>query len=71
LVGIGFCLLQYYFRLVPLDQETYYMDAVPIEWNIPLILLLNLLVVALVLSILVIPTLVISRINPVKAIRFD
>ena len=71
LIGIGFCVLQYYFGLVPLDQETYYMDAVPIEWDVPTVLLLNLLVVVLVLSILIIPTLVISRISPVKAIRFD
>jgi len=70
-IGIGFCALQYYFRIIPLDQETYYMDSVPIQWNIPLILLLNLLVLGLVISILIIPTLIISRINPVKAIRFD
>ena len=70
-IGIGLCALQYFFKLIPLDPDTYYMDSVPIEWDIPLLLLLNLLVLLLILSILLIPTLVISRINPVKAIRFD
>lgn len=71
LIGIGFCALQYFFHIIPLDAETYYMDTVPIEWDILLILLLNLVVLILVLIILIIPTLVITRINPVKAIRFD
>ncbi len=71
LIGIGFCALQYFFHIIPLDAETYYMDTVPIEWDILLILLLNLVVLVLVLIILIIPTLVITRINPVKAIRFD
>ncbi len=71
LIGIGFCALQYFFHIIPLDPDTYYMDSVPIEWDIPIILLLNAVVLVLVLGILLIPTLVISRINPVKAIRFD
>ncbi|MDJ1504578.1 ABC transporter permease [Xanthocytophaga agilis] len=71
LIGIGFCALQYFFKIIPLDPETYYMSTVPIQWDFPLILLLNAVVLVLVLGILVIPTLVITRINPVKAIRFD
>jgi lipoprotein-releasing system permease protein len=70
-IGIGLCALQYYFKLIPLDPDTYYMDTVPIYWDFPLVLLLNLVVLVLVLGILLIPTLVISRVNPVKAIRFD
>ncbi len=71
LIGIGFCALQYFFKLIPLDPDTYYMDTVPIQWDIPLLLILNGVVLLLVLGIMIIPTLVITRINPVKAIRFD
>jgi lipoprotein-releasing system permease protein len=71
IVGIGFCALQYFFHLIPLDAEAYYMDTVPIEWNFPLILILNAAVFVLVTLILLIPTAIISRIQPVKALRFS
>lgn len=71
LVGIGFGVLQYYFKIFPLDPENYYMNYVPIDWNWPTIFLLNLLTLAIVGSALLIPTLIISRINPIRSIRFD
>ena len=40
-IGLGFCLLQYYTGLLTLDAETYYMDAVPIAFNIKYLILLN------------------------------
>jgi lipoprotein-releasing system permease protein len=47
------------------------MDYVPIAWNWEVILLLNLLTFVVVSAVLIIPTLIISRILPIKAIRFD
>lgn len=71
LTGIAFCAVQYYFGLIPLDVEAYYMNTVPIDWDWGLILLLNLAVLALVSLVLIIPTIIISRIQPVQALRFD
>jgi lipoprotein-releasing system permease protein len=70
-VGLGLCALQYYFELIPLDPEAYYINTVPIHWDFPLILLLNVGVFVLVTLILLIPTAIISRIQPVKALRFS
>ncbi len=70
-IGIGFCTLQYFLKLIPLDQEAYYMSYVPIEWDFPLILLLNGAIFILIAIVLLIPTAIISRIQPVKALRFD
>ena len=70
-VGLGLCALQYYFELIPLDPEAYYINTVPIYWDFPLILLLNVGVFVLVTLILPIPTAIISRIQPVKALRFN
>ncbi len=70
-IGIGFGLLQAHFKLIPLNPENYYMDFVPIEWNFLTILLLNLLTFVVVGLVLGIPTIVILRIDPIKAIRFD
>ncbi len=71
LIGIGFGLLQYYFKLIPLDAENYYMDFVPIHWDLLAILGLNLLTFMIVGLVLNIPTIIILRIDPIKAIRFD
>jgi lipoprotein-releasing system permease protein len=71
IIGIGFGAMQYYFRVFPLDPENYYMSYVPIEWNFLTIFLLNLLTLTIVGSALLIPTFIISRISPIKSIRFD
>jgi lipoprotein-releasing system permease protein len=71
IIGIGFGLLQYYFQLIPLDPENYYMDFVPIEWNLLTIFGLNVLTFAIIALALNIPTTLILRIQPIRAIRFD
>jgi lipoprotein-releasing system permease protein len=70
-VGLGFCALQYYFKFIPLDPENYYMDTVPIHWNFGMILLLNAITFVLTLVSILLPTALVSRIKPVKAIKFD
>jgi lipoprotein-releasing system permease protein len=71
LIGLGFCALQYYLKLIPLDPENYYMSSVPIEWNWLTIVLLNLMVFVLISLVLVIPVFIISRISPIKSIKFN
>jgi len=71
LVGLGVCAIQYYFNVIPLDPENYYMNTVPIDWNWPIILNLNLIIFFLILFILLIPATFIGSIRPIKAIRFD
>jgi lipoprotein-releasing system permease protein len=70
-VALGFCAIQYYFRIIPLDPENYYMDRVPIAWDFTMLLVLNAAtLLASALSVLV-PTYLIARIKPMVAIRFD
>ncbi len=69
-LGYGLCWLQSRFHLIPLDPAAYYVSAVPITWNWPVALLLNAATLALVSVALLIPTLVVTRIQPVKAIAF-
>jgi lipoprotein-releasing system permease protein len=71
IAGLGFAALQYYFNIIPLDPTNYYMSYVPIEFDWVIILGLNLLIFMLVSFVLFIPTLFISRIQPIKAIKFD
>ena len=70
-VGIGLCLIQKHFQIIELDKSTYYMSFVPIDINILHILALNLGTFTICWLILIIPSYLISKINPIKAIRFE
>ena len=70
-IGLGLGLIQDYFKLIPLDAANYYMSHVPIQIDIPTILGLNVLVLTLIGLALLIPVAIISRVKPVRAIRFD
>ena len=70
-IGFGIGFLQDSFRLIPLDPTNYYMSYVPIDWNWPVFILLNIGIAILTALVLWIPVLVISRVDPIKSIRFD
>jgi lipoprotein-releasing system permease protein len=70
-IALGFSVLQYYFKLIPLDVDNYYMPFVPIAWDFEAILIINLLVLVLVGFTLILPTILITRLKPIAAIRFD
>jgi lipoprotein-releasing system permease protein len=70
-IGIGLCLLQQHFKFIKLDPATYYVSAVSIDLNLIYILGLNLVTMIICVLCLIIPSFLISRISPVKAIRFD
>ncbi len=63
--------IQYYFRLIRLDPLSYYMDTVPVYFNIWYILLLNAGVWCISVLMLLAPAMLVSRITPIKAIRFE
>ena len=71
LVGLGFCLVQYYTGFIHLNPETYYLSAVPVEMHLSTVLALNLGTFALWMLMLLIPTSIINRIRPSKSIRFE
>lgn len=71
LLGLGLCYVQYQFKIITLNPHDYYMSFVPISWHWEIVALLNLLALAVVTSVLLLPTMIIARINPIKAIRFD
>jgi lipoprotein-releasing system permease protein len=70
-IGLGICLIQHYFGFIELDQSSYYLNTVPINFNLLHILALNFGTAAIILLMLIIPSMVISRISPARAIRFE
>ena len=71
LLGLGLCFIQDRFKLIELNPRDYYMSFVPISWHWEIVIVLNIITLGLVTLILLLPTMAISRITPIKAIRFD
>jgi lipoprotein-releasing system permease protein len=63
--------IQKTFKIVKLDKATYYMSEVPIHFNIKEILLLNIATITITFLVLIIPTYLVSKIRPIKTIRFE
>lgn len=70
ILGVGLCFIQYYTHFFKLDESAYYISYIPIDFNVSDIILLNLGTAILCLLALLIPSGLVSRITPVKAIRF-
>ena len=71
LIGIGFCAIQYQFKLITLNPQDYYMSVVPISWNWDMVIFLNVLTLIVVSLVLIVPTMIVSGIRPISSIRFD
>lgn len=71
LIGIALLLLQQQFGVIQLNPENYYVNQAPVYLNWGYIILLNLLTVTVCFIVLLIPSYIITKISPVKAIRFD
>ncbi|HUV01600.1 MAG TPA: FtsX-like permease family protein [Bacteroidales bacterium] len=71
LIGIGLAMLQLKTGLISLDPTSYYIKYVPVNLDPVHILLLNAGTIAAIILMLLVPSKLISRITPVKAIRYD
>ena len=71
MIGIGLCLLQLNFGIITLPEDLYYVSVAPVELNLWTILLLNIGTMLITLAVLIIPSWLVAKIDPVKAIRFS
>ena len=71
ILGIGLGTLQKFTGVVRLPIESYYVDAVPVDLDLLPIAMLNVGTLLVCVLALIIPSLMVSRIAPAKAIRFD
>lgn len=70
-VGLGVMALQHFTGLVELDPQTYYVSTVPVELNIPLILMLNIATLFICVFVLIVPSYLISHIHPAKSMHYE
>jgi len=70
LLAVGLCLLQQYTHIIPLNRENYYIDFVPIQLDWLSFLFFNILTILFVAIVILLPSFIITRIEPIKSIRF-
>jgi lipoprotein-releasing system permease protein len=68
-IGFGLSFIQKYFRIISLNQETYYVSSVPVYFDFYYLLVVNLLVLLLGLITMILPSILISRIYPAQTLR--
>ncbi len=68
--GLGLCWIQDTFGLITLDEKNYYLSVAPVKIQWGTVLLLNVGTLLITLLFLIIPSYLVSRIDPVKALRF-
>lgn len=71
IIGLALAALQYFGHVVPLEAATYYVDAVPIAFAWNWIIVLNVLTIGLSLLILLLPSMIITKINPARVMHFE
>jgi lipoprotein-releasing system permease protein len=71
LIGLGLAFLQLKTGLISLDPSSYYIKTVPVNLELSHILMLNAGTMIIIILMLLVPSQLISRITPVKAIRYD
>ncbi|MCE7925683.1 MAG: ABC transporter permease [Haliscomenobacteraceae bacterium CHB4] len=70
LLGLGFCFLQDKFRFIQLNEADYYLSYAPVKINWLAVAGVNTGTLAVTLLFLILPSLLVSKIAPVKAIQF-
>jgi lipoprotein-releasing system permease protein len=70
-IGIGILLIQKYFGIIQLNPENYYVNQAPVYFDLGYIAVLNVLTIAVCFLVLLIPSYIITKISPIKAIRYD
>lgn len=71
ILGISLALIQHHFKVIKLPQENYYVSEVPINLVWEHLAILNIGTVIVCLLVLILPTILVTKISPVKAIKFD
>ena len=70
IIGLAIIGLQYYFKIITLNPETYYVSTMPVYISFTAILLLNIGTLILCFLMLIIPSFIITKISPSKSIKF-
>jgi lipoprotein-releasing system permease protein len=71
LIGLSILYLQKTFKWIKLDESSYFINSVPVNFDLGHILLLNIGTLSAIMIILIIPSLIISKINPEFTLKYN
>ncbi len=71
IIGLGIAFLQQKFGFLKLNEDNYYLSQVPIDFDLGSFLLINIGTILVTLVVMILPTYLITRLDPVKILRFD
>lgn len=71
LLGLGLCFLQDATHFIQLPEESYYLSYAPVKIDWLWVLILNVFTLFISISFLILPAVLVSKIKPIKAIRFS
>ena len=71
LIGLGLLFIQKYTGFVKLDPTSYYVREAPVLIRFSDVMLLNLGVVLIAMLVLFVPSYLVTKISPIKAIKYD
>lgn len=70
-IGLALVALQKYRQVVTLNPDVYYIDAVPVDFSLPWILGLNVATLVVTMLALVLPSFLVAKIQPARALQFE
>lgn len=70
IIGLSIIFIQHYFKIITLNPETYYVTTMPVYISFTAIILLNIGTLLLCFLMLIIPSYIITKIEPSKSIKF-
>ncbi len=71
LLGLGICSLEYFTHFLPMDQDTYYVAYAPVFFNWIQIFVVLAATAVVCFLVLIVPSYLVTKITPVKALRFQ
>ena len=71
IIGLAIAAVQYFGHLIPLEATTYYVDTVPVSFAWGWLIALNVFAIGVSLLILLLPSMIISKISPAKVMHFE
>jgi lipoprotein-releasing system permease protein len=71
IIALTFMFLQEKFHIIKLDQTSYFIDYAPVNFNISHILIINCVALATIFLFMMLPVMIVSRIQPVKTLRYN
>ncbi len=71
ILGLGICFVQDQTHFITLDEASYYLSYAPVKFNWGSVILINIFCFYTTVLFLVLPTYIITNINPIKTLRFE